>query len=112
MKQAIVVRADLKLPKGKMAAQASHAAVEAVLRSDKDKVKEWRKEGQMKIVVKAADKKELLQLNQAAKDDGLTTATITDAGKTCIAPGTLTCVGIGPDEEDKVDAIIGKLKLV
>ena len=36
-KQAILVRNDLKLPKGKMAAQAAHASVEAVLRSEKDK---------------------------------------------------------------------------
>lgn len=107
-----MVRADLKLPKGKLASQAAHAAVEAVLKSDKVKVKVWRKEGQMKIVVKVKDKAELLKLNQDAKDSGLITATITDAGKTCIAPGTLTCIAIGPDEEDKVDALIGKLKLV
>lgn len=112
LKQVIIVRADLKLPKGKMAAQAAHASVEAVLRSDKDKVKEWRQTGSAKIVVKIADKKELYKFNQMAKDSGLTTALITDAGKTVIAPGTETCVAIGPDEEDKIDTITSELKLM
>ncbi len=112
IKQVILVRQDLKLPKGKMAAQAAHASVEAVLRSDKDKVKSWRGEGMAKIVLKVADLKELHKYNQMAKDAGLTTATITDAGRTCIAPGTMTCCAIGPDEEDDVDAIISELKLM
>ena len=112
LKQVIIVRADLKLPKGKLAAQCSHAAVEATFRSEKDKVREWRNSGSAKIVVKVADKKELYRFNQIAKDSGLTTALITDAGKTVIAPGTETCVAIGPDDEEKIDAITGELKLV
>ena len=64
MKQVILIRADLKLPKGKMSAQCAHAAVEAVLRSDKDKVKEWRSSGSAKIVVKVANKEELYKYNQ------------------------------------------------
>ena len=112
MKQVILVRADLKLPKGKMSAQCSHAAVEAVLRSDKDKVKEWRLSGAAKIVVKVADKEALYKYNQMAKDLGLTTALITDAGKTVIAPGTETCVAIGPDDDDQIDKITGSLKLI
>ena len=110
-KQAILIRADLKLPKGKSAAQAAHAAVEAVMRSEKSDISKWRAEGQMKIALKVADQKELLKYNQMAKDNGLVTATITDAGRTCIAPGTMTCVGIGPAKEEDIDAIVGDLKL-
>ncbi len=112
MKQVILVRNDLKLPKGKMSAQAAHAAVEAVLRSDKEKVKEWRAKGSAKIVLKVADKAELYKYNQMAKDLNLTTALITDAGKTVIAPGTETCVAIGPDDDDLIDKVTSKLKLV
>jgi len=112
MKQVILVRSDLKLPKGKMAAQAAHAAVEAAFNSDKKKVAEWRNEGAKKVVLKVKDEKELLKFLQQAKDAGLKTALITDAGKTVIAPGTKTCVGIGPDEEDKIDKVTGKLKMV
>jgi PTH2 family peptidyl-tRNA hydrolase len=112
LKQLILVREDLKLPKGKMAAQCAHASVEAVLKSDKAMVKEWRSEGMGKIVVKVEDKKELYKYLQIAKDSGLITALITDAGKTVIAPGTETCLGIGPDEEEKIDRITGSLKLM
>ena len=111
-KMALVVRQDLQLPKGKCASQCAHAAVEAVLRSEKKMVEAWRKEGMPKIVVKVKDLKELLALNQQAKDDGLVTAVITDAGRTTVEPGTTTCIGIGPDTEENVDRIIGKLKLL
>jgi PTH2 family peptidyl-tRNA hydrolase len=112
LKQVIVVRQDLRLPKGKMSAQVAHASVEAVLRSDKDVVKRWRAEGQKKIVLKTAGEKELMKLNLQAKEMGLRSAVITDAGRTCIAPGTTTCVGIGPDLEQKVDKLTGDLKMV
>jgi peptidyl-tRNA hydrolase, PTH2 family len=112
MKQAILIRQDLKLPKGKAAAQAAHASVEAVLRSDKSIVKDWRNEGMAKIVLKVTDLKELHKYNQMAKDNGLITATITDAGRTCIAPGTTTCCAIGPAEDEEVDAVISELKLL
>lgn len=112
MKQVIMVRQDLKLPKGKMAVEVGHASVEAVLKSDKDKVKEWRQEGMMKIVVKVKDEKELFKYKQEADDTGLVTAVITDAGKTVVAPGTVTCCAIGPDDEEKIDKITGKLKIL
>lgn len=112
MKLVILVRQDLKLPKGKLAAQAAHAAVEATLKSNKLNVAKWRNEGQKKIVLKVKDEKELIIFMQAAKDVGLKTALITDAGKTCIAPGTKTCLGIGPDTEDNIDEITGKLPMM
>jgi len=111
-KQVILVRQDLKLPKGKLAAQSAHASVEAVLRSEPDVIKKWRKEGMAKIVVKVKDETELLKYFQQAKDEGLTASLITDAGKTVIAPGTKTCVGIGPDEANEIDKITGNLSLL
>lgn len=112
LKQTIIVRSDLKLPKGKLAAQAAHASVEATLRSDKDLVKEWRNEGMAKIVLKVDDDKALLRIIQQAKDEGLTTAIITDAGRTVVAPGTRTCAAIGPDFEEDIDRICSELKLL
>ena len=112
MKQAILVRHDLKLPKGKIAVQVAHASVEAVLRSDKNVIQSWRSEGMAKIVLKVSDMKMLHKYNQEAKDVGLVTAVITDAGKTVIAPGTVTCCAIGPDEDDQIDSIISELKLL
>tara|TARA_Y100000310_G_C20239045_1_gene603745 strand:+ start:195 stop:542 length:348 start_codon:yes stop_codon:yes gene_type:complete len=111
-KQVILVRQDLKLPKGKLAAQSAHASVEAVLKSNESIIKKWRTEGMAKIVLKVKDEKELIKYFQQAKDEGLVCSLITDAGKTVIAPGTKTCVGIGPDKEDKLDEITGELSLL
>ena len=112
MKQVIIIRNDLKLPKGKMAAQAAHAAVEAAFKSDSSNIKEWRQHGQAKIVLKVESKEDLYKINQNAKDQGLTTALITDAGKTVIAPGTVTCMAIGPHDEAEIDSVTGDLKLI
>ena len=112
LKQVILVRQDLKLPQGKACAQAAHASVEAVLKSEPATVKTWRKEGMPKIVLKVKDEKELISFFQKAKDEGLVSSLITDAGRTVVEPGTRTCVGIGPDEEEKIDLLTGKLSLL
>ena len=111
-KQVILVREDLKLPKGKLAAQSSHASVDATLKSDRRIVDLWKKEGGKKIVLKVKDEKELLHYRQLAEDSGLKTALVIDAGHTVVEPGTKTCVGIGPDLEEKIDRISGKLRMV
>ncbi len=111
-KQAILVVDKLKLPKGKLAAQCAHAAVEAALRAKKSDLDAWRHEGMAKIVLKVADEKELYKYIQLAKDAGLTTSIITDAGHTVVEPGTVTCGAIGPADEDAVNELVGELKLV
>ena len=111
-KQVILVRNDLKLPKGKLASQVSHASVSALLKSHKDDISAWKKEGMKKVVLKVNDEKELFKFKQKAEDFGLIVALITDAGKTVVEPGTITCLGIGPDKEDKIDKITGKLKMI
>ena len=111
-KQVILVRDDLKLDKGKMAAQVAHASVEAAFRSDKDIVKKWRLLGMKKVVLKVKNKDELFKYKEIAKDNGIKSALITDAGRTAIKPGTKTCLAIGPDEEKKIDNITGNLKMM
>ena len=111
-KQVILARQDLKLSKGKLAVQSSHASVAALLKSHKDDIAKWQSQGMKKSVLKVADLKELLEFKQKAEDAGLVAALITDAGRTHLEPGTVTCLGIGPDKEDKIDKITGHLKLV
>ena len=111
-KQVILVRDDLKMPKGKMAAQCSHASVGSVLKSHKDDIAKWRSEGMKKVVLKVKDEKELFLYKQHAEDSGLVNAVITDAGRTIVEPGTITCMGIGPDKEEKIDEVTGKLKMI
>lgn len=111
-KQVILVRMDLKLPPGKLSVQAAHASVEAVLRTDKAILKHWRSEGMKKVVLKVSTLEELYKYGEEAKSLGLVTAIITDAGLTTVAPGTTTCIAIGPDAEIKIDKITGHLKIL
>jgi peptidyl-tRNA hydrolase, PTH2 family len=111
-KQVIIVRNDLKLPKGKLSAQVAHASVETVLKTDKDIVSKWRLNGQMKIVLKVESLNDLIKYFNQAKDNNIPCCLITDAGKTVIAPGTKTCVGIGPYNEEAIDNIVKDLKLL
>jgi len=112
LKQVIIVRTDLKMSKGKVAAQVSHASVECILKSHKDMVEDWRSQGMKKIVLKVKDQKELGKYKQLAEDNNLITAMITDAGHTEIPSGTVTCLGIGPDDEEKIDKITGELQIL
>ncbi len=112
MKQVIIVIQSLKLPKGKLAAQAAHASVEAAHRAEKSVYEEWRRQGMAKIVVKVDALDELYTYIQQAKDEGIATAIITDAGKTTVAPGTVTCGAIGPGREAEIDAITKDLSLL
>ncbi|MFH1641998.1 MAG: peptidyl-tRNA hydrolase Pth2 [Nanoarchaeota archaeon] len=112
MKQVILVRSDLKLPKGKLATQVAHASVGALVKSHKDDIKKWRNVGEKKVVLKVDCLEDLYKYKMMAEDLGLVTALIMDAGKTVLTPGTVTCLGIGPDKEDKIDRITGKLKMV
>lgn len=111
-KQAIIIRQDLNMPKGKLAAQAAHASVSAVLKSDKSLIKEWESEGMKKVVLKAESLSELKKLQAEAKKNKLVNVMITDAGRTFFKTGTTTCLAIGPDKEKEVDKVSGKLKLL
>jgi len=114
-KQVIVFRSDLKLSKGKIASQAGHAAVSAgeeVRKHRKEWWKAWIGEGQCKIAVKVKSEKELLELENQAKELSLPCSLIIDRGLTEIPPGTITCLGIGPAPAEKIDRITGNLTLL
>ena len=114
-KQVIVFRSDLKLGKGKLAAQAGHAAVSAAEEAHRRHRKWWEAwfyEGQRKITVKVKDENELLELESQAKEMGLPNALITDRGLTQVPEGTVTCLGIGPAPAEMMDKLTGKLRLL
>ena len=113
-KLVIVVRTDLGLSKGKMAAQVSHAAVNCTLKSkksDPSSFTKWFGDGQKKVVVKVSGESDLRKLQQHARDVGLISSLITDAGLTEVPPGTVTCLGIGPSSESAVDTVTGSCLL-
>ncbi|PMB74054.1 aminoacyl-tRNA hydrolase [Candidatus Bathyarchaeota archaeon] len=114
-KQVIVFRSDLKLSKGKVAAQAGHAAVSAAEDARKHRKEWWEawlNEGQCKVIVKVKSETELLALEKQVKEMALPCALIVDRGLTEIPPGTVTCLGIGPAPTEKVDKITGNLPLL
>jgi len=112
MKQVILVRHDLKLSKGKLAAQVAHASLDAALRSNRKVVKRWHDFGMKKVVLKVKDLEELRSYKARAENMGFVTALVTDAGHTHLAPGTITCLGIGPDDDENIDRLTGKLKML
>ena len=114
-KQVIIFRSNLRLSKGKMAAQAGHAAVSAAEEARKHHSEwfgGWSKEGQCKIAVKVKNEEELSELEVRARQMGLPYARVIDRGLTEVPPGTVTCLGIGPAPAEKVDEITGSLPLL
>jgi PTH2 family peptidyl-tRNA hydrolase len=118
-KQTIVLRIDIRMGKGKLAAQAAHASCEAVfliLRSRRSKwlewLEQWKNTGQEKVVLKASSEKELIEIYEKAKSLDLPSSLIRDAGRTQLPPGTLTAVAVGPGPEEVVDRVTGHLKLL
>jgi peptidyl-tRNA hydrolase, PTH2 family len=112
LKQVIVVRKDLDMPKGKLAVQVAHGSIEAIMKSDQEKVNEWKNTGMKKVVLKVNDLAELKDVLVKAKKEGLKTGLINDAGRTFLAPGTITVLGIGPDAEEKIDRVTGHLSML
>lgn len=112
MKQVILIRMDLKMPKGKLSTMVGHACVDCALNSDKKKVELWRDSGAKKIVLKVSNLAELKKFKGLADKNGLVNSVIKDAGKTFFKKPTVTCLGIGPDSDSKIDKITGELKML
>ncbi|HLD38749.1 MAG TPA: peptidyl-tRNA hydrolase Pth2 [archaeon] len=111
-KQMIVVRTDLKMSKGKLAAQCSHAAVSVIEKVDKNILSAWKREGQKKVVVKVKGEQELSELKAKCEKLRLPCSLIIDAGLTELKPGTSTVLAIGPAKEEEINKVTGSLALL
>ncbi len=111
-KQALVVRTDLGMGKGKIAAQCAHGSIVAYLKADPESAQSWVDSGMEKVVLKVSGEKELALVFEKAKKAKLPAALIRDAGHTQIPSGSKTVVGIGPCEESELDLVTGELKLL
>lgn len=115
-KQAIVVRENLKMSPGKLAVQVAHASVGAIYNRSgvylaKATLENWFAEGFKKIVLKVPSIKEIITLEGKCIEQNIPFYTVYDFGLTELDPNTLTCIGIGPDLNENVDKITGKLGL-
>ena len=97
---------------GKKCVQCAHASIGAYNKASKSIIKKWNSEGQKKVVLKVNSKKELLELLKRARKEKIPCFLVEDAGLTELKPGTITALGIGPDDEKKLDTITGSLKLL
>lgn len=129
VKQVIIVRKDLNMRKGKIAAQSSHASMKVLLDEmynydqyvgEKDltlhvdkEMSIWLKEGFTKIVLGVESEEELEAVYQKARSAGLRCALIVDAGKTEFhGVPTKTVVAIGPNYSENIDLITRHLSLI
>ena len=110
-KQVIIINSDIKISKGKAAVQAAHAAVSALHEAEDAIIKKWKKEGQKKVVVRAS-LEEMRKAEEKCEKLKIAHSMISDAGRTELEPGTITALGIGPDEEGKIDKVTGSMKLL
>ncbi len=113
-KQVIVVNSNVKMSRGKTAAQVAHAACEASEAARKmvpNIWRAWRDEGAKKVVL-AASEEELIEIYRKAEVLNMPRALVRDAGLTELTPGTLTAVAIGPYEGEKIDKVTGHLKIL
>jgi PTH2 family peptidyl-tRNA hydrolase len=135
-KQVLVVRKDLNMRKGKIAAQCCHAAMsfltkggrvdydyQHVYRDDYfyqdleskhvDEIDHWLKNSFRKICVYVNSEQELDELHQKALDNGLISHMIIDNGATEFnGVKTLTCCAIGPHWDEKFIGITDHLPLL
>ena len=115
MKQVIVVRSDIRMGKGKLAAQVAHASVSATeeaMKRNPGWYNRWKEEGQAKIVVRVGSEGELRQLLRKAEETRLPAALVQDRGLTQLDPGTTTSLGLGPAPDDLLDRLTGNLRLL
>lgn len=125
-KQVIVVRKDLNMRKGKIAAQVAHASMGAVLnyRSYNDDcieinltenyaLEQWINGLFTKICVSVDSEAELLEIYDNALTAQVNVKLITDAGLTEFnGVPTKTCLAIGPDYPEHIDFLTKHLKLL
>ena len=135
-KMMIVMRRDLKMRKGKIAAQAGHACIDAIIMAlnkegrvndfeitddgiilkDSDKsttpLSDWFKYGCAKICVYVDSEEELMNIADKAKEKGIIAAVITDAGMTEFhGVPTKTCLALEPLPAEVADELTGNLPL-
>ncbi|KAH8899506.1 PTH2-domain-containing protein [Thozetella sp. PMI_491] len=122
-KLVLVVRTDLGMTKGKIAAQCGHATLACYKRllraAQKDPksteaqlLNRWERLGQAKIAVQVKSQEEIMTLMGTARSLGITAEVVADAGRTQIEAGSLTVLGVGPAPKSLVDKVTGGLKLL
>ncbi|MGC8730250.1 MAG: peptidyl-tRNA hydrolase Pth2 [Candidatus Micrarchaeia archaeon] len=115
VKQVIIVRTDIEMGKGKLAAQVAHASLMSYKKVEKianQIAEEWLNSGEKKIVLKVDSEDSLRRLYAAFEYKKIPCALVTDMGLTQLPPNTVTALGIGPWYADEIDILTRSLKLL
>jgi len=112
LKMILVVNQGLSMSKGKMAAQCCHACLGAYKRASPAAIKAWSRRGQAKITVKAPDEATLRDVEAHARRAGVPCYLVADAGRTQIAAGSITVLGVGPAPASVLQPITGRFSLL
>ena len=112
-KMAILIRTDIKMSKGKVLAQVGHAVVEATIKAYTKTTLfyKWQADGEKIVILKVPNEKTLDTIINIANRKDVHNGIVVDAGLTEVSPGTKTLGFIGPDYEQKIDKLVGQLKL-
>lgn len=102
---------------GKIAAQCSHATLACYkyflhYAPTSPILKRWESLGQAKIALQVPSEEQMEMLQAQAVSLGLCAQVIHDAGRTQIASGSATILGVGPGPKSVVDGVTGHLKLL
>lgn len=120
VRMTLIVRQDLKMGKGKAAAQCLHATLALYKKItnphseayNPDMVSRWEYgNGQAKITLQVPNQEEMDLLYAQAISLGINAYIVHDAGRTQIAAGSATVLGLGPAPKKVIDQITKDLKL-
>eukprot|EP00584_Thalassiosira_punctigera_P022897 CAMPEP_0172552250 /NCGR_PEP_ID=MMETSP1067-20121228/43711_1 /TAXON_ID=265564 ORGANISM="Thalassiosira punctigera, Strain Tpunct2005C2" /NCGR_SAMPLE_ID=MMETSP1067 /ASSEMBLY_ACC=CAM_ASM_000444 /LENGTH=198 /DNA_ID=CAMNT_0013340183 /DNA_START=57 /DNA_END=653 /DNA_ORIENTATION=+ len=114
-KMVLCVNTSLGMGKGKIAAQCGHAAVgcyKRSLRQCPSALSAWEKTGCAKIAVKCPSEEEMGAILDLAAKKGIPIYFVEDAGRTQIAAGSRTVLGLGPAPVREFDGVTSHLKLM
>ena len=112
----LIVNKELKMGKGKIAAQCSHAAVgcyKTSLNTSPNGTKAWEYTGCAKIAVLCPTEDEMInEILPKVKARKMPHYLVEDAGRTQIAAGSRTVLGLGPAPVYMFEGISDHLKLM
>lgn len=115
-KMVLCVNTSLSMGKGKIAAQCCHAAVGCYKRAKilcPNGLKAWERTGCAKIAVKCPSEDEMMnEILIKAMQAGIPVYFVEDAGRTQIAAGSRTVLGLGPAPVYAFEGITSHLKLM
>ena len=110
---ALMIRVDIKMSKGKVLAQISHAVVSATVKAytSTNIFYKWQADGEKIVILKVPNLKTLFTIINIATRKQVPNGFVVDAGLTELKEETVTVGFVGPDYDNKIDKLTGQLKL-